>query len=201
MDIAYVRVSSDGQNTDRQLLKMKELGIDDRYVFIDKLSGKDFNREQYQVMKRMLREGDTLYLDSLDRLGRNYDGILREYREITREVGADIICLDQPDLFNSTKYKEMGEIGKLMEDQILSLLAYVAETERLKILTRQRAGIEIAKKAGKYKGRKPIAMPTNFEAVYKRWKAEELTARKAMEVLGLKSNTFYRMVQKYECKE
>lgn len=198
MNIAYIRVSSREQNIDRQVIKMKELGIEDRYIFIDKCSGKDFDRPDYQLMKRLIREGDVLYIDSIDRLGRNYDGILKEYKEITREIKADIICLDNPELFNSKKYKEMGDIGKLIEDQLLSLLAYIAESERKKMLARAREGIEAAKLRGVYKGRKPIDMPSNFEEIYNKWKNNEMTARKAMNTLGLKTNTFYRMVKDYE---
>lgn len=198
MNIAYIRVSSREQNIDRQVIKMKELGIEDRYIFIDKCSGKDFDRPDYQLMKRLIREGDVLYIDSIDRLGRNYDRILKEYKEITREIKADIICLDNPELFNSKKYKEMGDIGKLIEDQLLSLLAYIAESERKKMLARAREGIEAAKLRGVYKGRKPIDMPSNFEEIYNKWKNNEMTARKAMNTLGLKTNTFYRMVKDYE---
>lgn len=200
MNMAYIRVSTQEQNIDRQLIKMKELNIEDRYIFIDKCSGKDFDRPEYQLMKKFIREGDVLYIDSIDRLGRNYDGILNEYKEITREINADIICLDNMDIFNSKKYKEMGDIGKLIEDQLLSLLAYIAESERKKMLARQREGIEAAKLKGVYKGRKPIDISDNFEKIYERWKNSEITANRAMSILGLKRNTFYRMVKDYEEK-
>jgi DNA invertase Pin-like site-specific DNA recombinase len=152
--MGYCRVSSMDQNETRQILKMKSHGIDDRYIFIDKKSGKDFNRLEYQLMKRFCEEGDLIYIDSLDRLGRNYDDIINEWKYITRKINANIVCLDNETLFDSRKFKSMGDIGKLMEDQFLSLLSYVAEQERKKIKQRQAEGIIIAKSRGKYKGRK-----------------------------------------------
>ena len=199
MNLGYIRVSSKDQNETRQLLKMKDLGVAERFIFIDKKSGKDFDREAYNQMKNCIREGDILYIDSLDRLGRNYDGIIAEWKEITLKIKADIICLDNQELFNSKKWKAMGDIGKVLQDTILSLLAYVAATERNKILQRQREGIEIAKQAGKYKGRKRIDPNMDlFKIEYARWKAGEQTAKLAMQHLKLKSNTFYRRVHEYE---
>lgn len=199
MELGYIRVSSKDQNETRQLLKMKELGVQERFIFIDKKSGKDFDREAYNQMKNCIREGDLLYVDSLDRLGRNYDGIITEWKKITLKIGADIICLDNQELFNSKKWKEMGDIGKVLQDTILSLLAYVAATERNKILQRQREGIEIAKQAGKYKGRKRIDPNMDlFKIEYARWKTGEQSAKLAMQHLKLKPNTFYRRVKEYE---
>lgn len=142
MKIAYGRVSTKEQNVERQLLKFRELGIEERFVFVDKQSGKDFDRPRYQAMRLMLREGDLVYVDALDRLGRDYDGIIAEWKYITREIGADIVCLDNEILFDSRKFKTMGDFGKVMEDQFLSLLAYVAEQERKKNRSRQAEGIE-----------------------------------------------------------
>ena len=157
-NIGYVRVSSKEQNEGRQLVKMQELGINERYVFVDKQSGKDFDRPEFQNMKKILREGDLVYIDALDRLGRNYDGIIREWKEITREIKADIVVLENETLFDSRKFKAMDAydeqgnrvgIGKLMEDQFLSMLSYVAEQERLKIHQRQAEGIALAKAEGR----------------------------------------------------
>lgn len=148
MKLAYGRVSAKDQNPERQLVKFRELKIDERYIFVDKLSGKNFNRPRYQAMRLMIREGDLIYIDALDRLGRDYDGIIDEWKYITREVGADIICLDNETLFDSRKFKTMGDLGKLLEDQFLSMLAYVAAQERLKNKQRQSEGIEVAKAAG-----------------------------------------------------
>jgi DNA invertase Pin-like site-specific DNA recombinase len=169
-----------------------------RYIFVDKQSGKDFNRLEYQLMKRFCEEGDLVYIDSLDRLGRNYDGIITEWKHITRIVNANIVCLDNETLFDSRKFKSMGDIGKLMEDQFLSLLSYVAEQERKKIKQRQAEGIIIAKSQGKYKGRKKIEIDYKFETIYFRWKSKEITATRAMDLLEVKRNTFYRRVKEYE---
>ena len=166
MDAGYVRVSSKDQNEERQLIKMRELGIEERRIFVEKASGKDFERPVYQAMKNSgaLRAGDVLYIDSIDRLGRNYEGIKDEWKCLTREMGVDIVALDMPDLFDSRKFRTMGEYGVLMEDQMLSLLAWVADQERKKIKTRQAEGIAVAKAEGKYKGRKPVEVnPYEFE--------------------------------------
>lgn len=196
--MGYCRVSSIDQNETRQILKMKALDIEDRYIFIDKQSGRNFNRLEYQLMRRFCEEGDLIYIDSLDRLGRHYDDIITEWKYITRIVNADIICLDNEILFDSRKFKSMGDIGKLMEDQFLSLLSYVAEQERKKIKQRQAEGIAIAKSHGKYKGRKKIEINYKFENTYNKWKNGEITATKAMELLEVKRNTFYRRVKEYE---
>ncbi len=196
--MGYCRVSSIEQNEARQMFKMKSLGIEDKYIFIDKQSGKDFNRLEYQLMRRFCEEDDLIYIDSLDRLGRNYDDIISEWKHITRTINANIVCLDNETLFDSRKFKSMGDIGKLMEDQFLSLLSYVAEQERKKIRQRQAEGIAIAKAHGKYKGRKKIEINNKFEHIYSKWKSSEITATKAMELLEVKRNTFYRRVKEYE---
>lgn len=196
--MGYCRVSSIEQNEARQILKMKSLGIEDKYIFIDKQSGKDFNRLEYQLMRRFCEEDDLIYIDSLDRLGKNYDDIISEWKYITRTVNANIVCLDNEILFDSRKFKSMGDIGKLMEDQFLSLLSYVAEQERKKIRQRQAEGISIAKSQGKYKGRKKIEINYKFENIYAKWRSKEITATKAMELLEVKRNTFYRRVKEYE---
>lgn len=141
MKIGYIRVSSKDQNVDRQLVKMIDIGIEERFIFIDKQSGVDFDRSQYQAMKQVVREGDVVYLDALDRLGRDYEGIISEWKFITRTINANIIVLENEALFDSSKFKAMGDMGKLMEDQFLSLLSYVAEQERKKIKQRQAEGI------------------------------------------------------------
>lgn len=203
MDAGYVRVSAKDQNEDRQVQKMLELGIDERRIFIEKASGKDFERPVYQGMKLSgaLREGDVLYIDSIDRLGRNYEGIKEEWKTLTRSMGVDVVALDMPDLFDSRKFKAMGDHGKLMEDQMLSLLAWVAEQERNKIKTRQAEGIAIAKADGKYTGRKPIEVDKEkFVKLYGEVKRKERTATFAMKELGVKNNTWYRLCQEYETR-
>jgi DNA invertase Pin-like site-specific DNA recombinase len=198
MNLAYIRVSSKEQNEERQVLKMKNLKIEERFIFIDKQSGKNFDRPQYQTMKKIIREGDLIYMDSLDRLGRDYDGIIQEWKHITREIGADIIVLENASLFDSRKFKEMGDMGKLMEDQFLSLLSYVAEQERKKIKQRQSEGIAIAKTKGTPIGRPEVQVPQNFEEIYTQWKQGKLMAVEAFKTLNLKKATFYNKVKVFE---
>ncbi|ADM69364.1 Putative transposon Tn552 DNA-invertase bin3 [Paenibacillus polymyxa E681] len=198
MKLAYGRVSAKDQNPERQLVKFRELKIDERYIFVDKLSGKNFNRPRYQAMRLMIREGDLIYIDALDRLGRDYDGIIDEWKYITREVGADIVCLDNETLFDSRKFKTMGDLGKLLEDQFLSMLAYVAAQERLKNKQRQSEGIEVAKAAGVKFGRPKQEITAEFARVYDKWKSGAIKAVEAMKELGMKNRTFYRRVKEYE---
>lgn len=201
MNIGYVRVSSLDQNEARQLEKMKGLEIDERHLFIEKASGKDFKRPKYQAMKAVLREGDILYIDALDRFGRDYDEIIKEWKEITREIGADIVVLEQESLFDTRKFRAMGEYGKLIEDQTLNTLAFVAEQERLKNKRRQREGIEIAKGQGKYKGRQPMAIDkAAFEAAYGEVVRGERTNKYAMNKLGLKRNTYYNLIEEFKTR-
>lgn len=201
----YVRVSSTDQNIDRQIHKMLALGIAERDIFIDKASGKNFDRLNYQTLKRILRSGDLIYIDALDRLGRSYDDIIHEWKEITRKINADIVILENQTLFDSRKFKEMGDVGKLMEDQFLSLLSYVADQERKKILRRQAEGIEAARKKGKHLGRPRITLETlskkQIELIdknYTKWKNKKITATAFMELIGLKRNTFYKILKEYE---
>lgn len=190
----YGRVSTKEQNEERQLQAARDFGINERDIYIDKISGKDFNREQYQILKGQLREGDLLVILSIDRLGRNYDQILTEWRDIIN-LGCDVVVLDMPLL--DTRNTDGGLTKRFISDLFLQVLSYVAEQERINIRNRQRQGIEIAKAAGKYKGRKPIETE-NFASVYDEWKNGSITARKAMETLNIKPNTFYRRVKAYE---
>ena len=194
----YIRVSSKDQNEARQIEKMQELGIDERHIFIDKNSGKDFDREQYKAMVTMMREGDTLYISSIDRLGRDYKEILEQWRIITKEKNADIVVLDMP-LLDTRKDKDLT--GVLISDIVLQLLSYVAEKERANIRARQAEGIAIAKAKGVYKGRKPIEVDKDkFEQIYGEVTRGERTNRYAMQKLGLKPNTYYRIVDAYKTK-
>ena len=197
MLLSYVRISTKAQHEERQLVKMRELGIDERFIFVDKASGKDFNRQQYQAMKKIIRPGDLVYIDALDRLGRDYDGIIREWKHITRELNADIIILENETLY-SRKFKEMGDLGKLMEDQFLSLLSYVAEQERKKIKQRQAEGIAVAKSSGKHLGRPKKEYPKHWNEIYTDWKQGKIKAVEAFGKLGLKKATFYKMVKTFE---
>ncbi|NSR35678.1 recombinase family protein, partial [Enterococcus faecalis] len=183
----YIRVSSYDQSIERQLISAKELGIPEEYIFVEKASGKDFKRPEYQLMKRMFRKGDLLYLQSLDRLGRNKQMILEEWRELTKEKQIDISVLDMP-LLDTASYKQLDGLETLISDLILQLLSYMAEDERKRINSRQREGVEAAKQKGVKFGRKKIALPPEFPAIYSDWKAGKITAVYAMDQLGMKRN-------------
>lgn len=193
----YARVSSKDQSLDRQIAAAKELEIESEYIFIEKASGKDFKRPEYQLMKRMFREEDILYIKSLDRLGRNKQMILDEWRELTRDKKINIVVLDMP-LLDTRKYKDMNGLENLISDLILQLLSYMAEDERKRIKERQEEGIKSALKKGTKFGRKKIPIDEKFKTVYTKWKQGEITAVKAMELVSMKSNTFYRRVKEYE---
>lgn len=193
----YARISTKDQTLERQIVEAKKLGIDESYIFLEVASGKDFKRPEYQLLKRMLREGDVLYIKSLDRLGRNKQMILDEWNELVKVKKVDIVILDMP-LLDTTKYKDMNGLENLISDIILQLLSYMAEDERLRTKERQREGIKIAREKGIKFGRRKIDPGENFEEVYQEWKSGQITAVKAMEMLGLKSNTFYRRVKEYE---
>ena len=191
----YIRVSSRDQNEARQLQSMKEVGISNRDIFIDKQSGKDFNREQYQSLKHHLRTGDILYIHSLDRFGRNKEEILNEWTDITKNIKADIVVLDMP-LLDTTKYQD--SLGTFISDLVLQILSWLAEEERERIRKRQREGIDVALKDGVQFGRPKAEVTDTFIAVYKEWKRERITATEAMRRADLKRTTFYKLVKEYE---
>jgi DNA invertase Pin-like site-specific DNA recombinase len=193
--IGYVRVSSKDQNEGRQLAALKELGISERDIFIDKQSGKDFDRPEYTTLKRSLRRGDVLYIHELDRLGRNKNAILKEWNEITQEIGADIIVLNMP-LLDTTKYKD--SVGTFVADLVLQILSWIAEEERKKIRSRQAEGIANAKAQGVELGRPKAAIDDKFIDAYNRWKAKEITAVQAMKDAEVGKTTFYKLVKQYE---
>ena len=172
--------------------------IEDRYMFIDKSSGKNFTRPQYQAMLLIIREGDIIYLDALDRLGRNYTGIIDEWNYITRNLKADIVILENENLFDSRKFKTMGDLGKLLEDQFLSMLSYIADQERDKIRQRQAEGIIIAKNKGIKFGRPKKEITSLFMEIYLDWKQKRITSKESMRILQMKPNTFYRRIKEYE---
>lgn len=187
----YARVSSKEQNEERQLVAFKEYGIDERDIYIDKQSGKDFNRENYITLKHILRENDLLVIKSIDRLGRNYNQIIDEWKDITKNIKADIVVIDMP-LLDTRKNKDL--LGTFISDLVLQILSYVAEQERTFIKQRQKEGITNAKNNGVKFGRPKIEKPQNFDVVVSRWKNKEIKSKEAMELLGLKPNTFYNMV-------
>ena len=195
----YVRVSSDDQNEARQVEKMRELGIDERHIFIDKKSGKNFEREQYRAMMAMLREGDLVCIASLDRLGRNYREMAQEWEAITKVKKADILVLDMADLLDTRKKTDLT--GTFISDMVVRLLSYVAEKERESIRARQAEGIAIAKAQGKYQGRKAITVDKEqFEKLYAEVIRGERTNRYVMQKMDLKPNTYYRLVNEYKTK-
>ena len=191
----YCRVSSTDQKEDRQLEAMLDLGINERDIFVDKCSCKNFDRPQYKALKIQLREGDILVIKSIDRLGRNYKQICEEWREITREIKANIKVLDMP-VLDTTRTE--GLIGEVISDIVLQLLSYVAEQERAFIKQRQAEGIKLAKEKGKQLGKPPIEYPENWDNVYKVWKSGAITAREAMKLLNLKPTSFYKLAKQYK---
>lgn len=192
---AYCRVSSTDQNEDRQVEAMLELGINERDIFIDKCSGKNFDRPQYQALKLQLREGDVLVIKSIDRLGRKYKQICEEWREIVKDIKANIKVVDMP-ILDTTRTD--GLIGEVISDIVLQLLGYVAEQERAFIKQRQAEGIKLAKEKGKRLGKPPIQYPDNWSEVYTIWKSGSITAREAMKRLNLKPTSFYKLAKNYK---
>ena len=192
---AYCRVSAKDQNEDRQVEAMLELGINERDIFIDKCSGKNFDRPQYQALKVQLREGDVLVIKSIDRLGRNYKQICEEWREIVKDIKAHIRVIDMP-ILDTTRTD--GLLGEVISDIVLQLLGYVAEQERAFNKQRQAEGIKIAKEKGKHLGRPKLKYPESWEEVYKIWSEGSITARKAMAELNLKPTSFYKLVKMYK---
>ncbi|MEI5914714.1 recombinase family protein (plasmid) [Bacillus sp. RA(2023)] len=201
----YIRVSAKEQNEQRQLHKMMERGVEARRIFVDKASGRNFDRPQYQLLRKILSQDDIVYIDALDRMGRNYDEVISEWKYITRDLQADIVVLENETLFDSRKFREMGDMGRLMEDQFLSLLSYVADQERKKIRQRQAEGIAVAKSQGKHLGRPQVNLSTLskqqiniIEKTHLKWKSGEITAVMFMEMLELRKNTFYKIMKEYE---
>ncbi|MFB1100446.1 recombinase family protein [Terribacillus sp. JSM ZJ617] len=191
----YIRVSSKDQNEGRQMESMKNQGLDERDIFIDKQSGKDFNRVNYQLLKRIIRKGDILYIHSLDRFGRNKEEILQEWNDITKNIQADIIVMDMP-LLDTTQYKD--SMGTFIADLVLQILSWMAQEERDRIRKRQREGIDVALQNGVKFGRPRIETTEKFKHIYNLWKSGEITAVTAMKELDLKKTTFYRLVKEYE---
>ena len=190
----YARVSSKEQNEERQIVSFKNYGIDERDIYIDKQSGKDFDREQYNILKHILSENDILVIKSFDRLGRNYNMIIDEWKDITKNIKADIVVIDMP-LLDTTKNKDL--LGTFISDLILQILSYVAEQERTFIKQRQKEGISTAMNKGIKFGRPTIEKPQNYDIVVSKWKNKEIRTKEAIEQLGLKPSTFYNMVNKY----
>ncbi len=198
----YARVSTKDQNLDRQIAEFKKLGADDRYIYTDKASGKDFIRKNYNLLvgtkttSPLLREGDLLTIYSIDRLGRNYTEIQKQWQYITKDIKANIRVIDMP-LLNTAVSKENLD-SKFVSDLVLQILCYVAQKERENIKIRQAQGIEAAKNKGIKLGRPRITYPDNWSKIYVKWQNKEITANKAMEILNLRRNTFYKLVNEYK---
>ena len=188
----YVRVSTREQNEDRQMIAMKEVGIKKKNIYMDKQSGKDFNRPMYQKLLKKLKEGDVLYIKSIDRLGRNYEEILEQWRILTKEKNVDLVVMDMP-ILDTRKGKDL--LGTLIADLVLTLLSYVSENERNNIKSRQKEGIEAAKKRGVQFGRPPKPLPDNFEQIYLAWSQHEMSAEEAAKLCNFTKATFYNKVK------
>ena len=191
----YVRVSTKEQNEDRQLIALHELGLTDKFIYVDKQSGKDFNRPQYQRLLRKLRPGDLLYIKSIDRLGRNYEEIQNQWRVLTKERGVDICIVDMP-ILDTRRGKDL--LGTFISDSVLQLLSFVAENERTNIKQRQAEGIAAAKAKGIRFGRPPKPLPENFHSVYQQWKQGAITGTAAARECGMPLSNFRYRAEIYE---
>lgn len=188
----YVRVSTKEQNEDRQLLALRDFAVLEKNIYMDKLSGKDFNRPQYRKLLKKLRPGDLLVVKSIDRLGRDYEEILLQWRVITKEKQADVAVLDMPLL--DTRKSANDLTGTFVADLVLQILSYVAQTERENIHQRQKEGIAAAKLRGVKFGRPRKEIPSLFWELKTAWERKEVTSRKAAEQLGIAQDTFLRWV-------
>lgn len=189
MTYGYIRVSTKEQNEDRQRIALMDVGVPEKNIILDKQSGKDFNRPGYLRLCKKVKPGDTLFIKSIDRLGRNYNDILEQWRYLTKEKRIAIVVLDMP-LLDTRKGRDLT--GELISDIVLQLLSYVAQTEREFIRQRQTEGIAAAKARGVHFGRQPIQKPPEFEQVYQRWLNGELSARKAAALLNTTHQTFLK---------
>ena len=191
----YIRVSSKDQKEDRQQIALKEVGVELQNIYVDKQSGKDFNRPQYKKMLRKLKKDDLLYIKSIDRLGRNYEEILQQWRILTKEKGVDIVVLDMP-LLDTRRGKDL--MGTFLSDIVLQVLSFVAENERTNIKQRQAEGIAAAKAQGIKFGRPPLPLPDNFYEVHKVWRSKKITLKQAAEACNMPVGTFYGKARKFE---
>ena len=191
----YIRVSSRDQNENRQLIALREVGGPEKNIYLDKQSGKDFNRPQYKKLLRKMKKDDLLYIKSIDRLGRNYEEILQQWRMLTKEKGIDIVVLDMP-LLDTRRGKDL--MGTFLSDIVLQVLSFVAENERTNIKQRQAEGIATAKAKGVRFGRPPRPLPENFHSCYQRWKQGEITGTAAAKECGMPLSSFRYRAEIYE---
>ena len=193
MIYAYIRVSTKHQNIDRQYEEIKALDIDDKYIYIDRESGKDFDRTKYQKLIKKLKKDDLLIIKSIDRLGRNYHMILEEWSRITKTIGADIKVLDMPLL--DTRIEGKNLVGKFISDIVLQVLSFVAENERANIKQRQAEGIRIAKEKGVKFGRPKAILPPNTNEILSKYINKEINNIEAAKLIGISRGTFFRLVK------
>lgn len=191
----YIRVSTREQNEDRQRLALAALPVPEENIYMDKQSGKDFERPQYRRLVRRLRRDDLLYIKSIDRLGRNYSEILERWRMLTKEKGVDIAVLDMP-LLDTRRGKDL--MGTFLSDIVLQVLSFVAENERDNIRQRQAEGIAAAKARGVRFGRPPLPLPDNFHMLHQAWRGQKITLRQAARACGMPTGTFYSKAIKLE---
>ena len=191
----YARVSTREQNEDRQIIALKEMGVPEKNIYIDKLSGKNFDRPQYKKLLKKLDSNSVLYIKSIDRLGRSYRDLSDQWQLITKEKGADVVVIDMPVL--DTR-REKNLLGTLISDLVLALLSYVAESEYRTIHQRQAEGIAAAKARGVRFGRKPLPLPDNFQDVYQKWKHKKITVSEAAIECGMAQTTFFNRAKKFE---
>lgn len=191
----YLRVSSRDQNEDRQRIALQEMDVSEKNIFIDKQSGKDFERPSYKRMARRMKKDDLLYIKSIDRLGRNYEEILEQWRVLTKEKGIDIVVLDMP-LLDTRRGKDL--MGTFLSDIVLQVLSFVAENERTNIRQRQAEGIAAAKARGVKFGRPALPYPDNFREIHRDWRNKKITLRQAANACGMPIGTFYGKARKFE---
>ncbi len=196
MTYAYIRVSTKQQKIDRQYEEIKSLGIDDKNIFIDKESGKDFERTNYKKLIEKLKIDDLLIIKSIDRLGRNYHMIIEEWTKITKQIQANIKVIDMPLLDTTTESKNL--IGKFISDIVLQILSFVAENEKINIKERQAEGIKIAKEKGVRFGRPNVITPSNTNIIIQNYINHKLTNKEAYNLLGVSKGTFFKLVKIYK---
>lgn len=194
----YVRVSSTDQNEDRQMLALKKQNIADKNIYIDKLSGKDFNRPAYKKLIKKLKSRDLLYILSIDRLGRNYEEIQNQWRVLTKEIGADICVIDMP-LLDTRQGKDL--MGTFIADLVLQILSFVAQSERENIRKRQLQGIAAAKAKGVRFGRPEKDIPPEFISLIREWEKKKITLAEILNMCQISESTFYRRLREYRIKQ
>lgn len=191
----YLRVSSRDQNEERQRIALQEMDVSEKNIFMDKQSGKDFDRPAYKRMVRRMKKDDLLYIKSIDRLGRNYEEILEQWRVLTKEKGIDIVVLDMP-LLDTRRGKDL--MGTFLSDIVLQVLSFVAENERTNIRQRQAEGIAAAKAKGVKFGRPELPYPDNFREIYRDWRNKKITLQQAADACRMPVGTFYGKAKKFE---